>query len=271
MNTEETNHAIGCQCREIAHCPVKHVSQYLSYSRDVCKHRNLCGISFCFSVPCRSSYMPRAVAAYKYNWYGLMHIQLFYFKYYIFWGTCWVWEPSWRTEAAAQQICGRAELLARKIHGFFKYENETTAGISNVHNKPSLLTKGSTTAIALFSHARRGLSTAFSGNWWEFMLFGTWKNLCIEGHSSQRCQFYPNYKQQLQILSLRQNFFFLQGINTLHTEPKALKCSDESACEWGPELPQPSSAEPKKMLRPQQVAFQTTSEDPMRSHNPIQP
>lgn len=64
-------------------------------------------------------------------------------------------ETNWRTEAAAQQICGKAELLSGKNPWLFKYENETMAGISNLQDKPSLLIKEGTAAAALFSHAVR--------------------------------------------------------------------------------------------------------------------
>lgn len=37
-----------------------------------------------------------------------MHVQQFYFKYYIFRGTHWDSEMSQRTEAAARQIFGKA-------------------------------------------------------------------------------------------------------------------------------------------------------------------
>lgn len=51
------------------------------------------------------------------------------------------------------------------------------------------------------------LSNAFSGNWWEIMMLSEWNNLCLEGHSSERCHFNLNYKELLQILLLRQIFF----------------------------------------------------------------
>lgn len=47
-----------------------------------------------------------------------MHIQQFYFKYYIFGGTHWVWELSWRAEAAAEQIFSKAEPSCWEIHIF---------------------------------------------------------------------------------------------------------------------------------------------------------
>lgn len=124
----------------------------LRFSWGICKHKSLCSISFCFSVPCLSLYMPRAVAAYKYNQYGLMHIQQFYFKYYIFGGTHWDWELSWRAEAAAEQIFGKAEPSCWEIHIFLKYENETITEISEVHNKSRKVMVG-ITATTLFSHA----------------------------------------------------------------------------------------------------------------------
>lgn len=145
-----------CQCREIVHCPMKRISQFLCYSRGDRKNKSLCGISFHFSVPCPSSYMPRAVAAYKYNWYGSMHIQLFYFKYYIFWGIWWDRETGGRRQLHSRSVV-RQNFLLGKIHGF-KYENGTMAGISNLQDKPSLLIKEGTTA-ALFSHAVRDALT----------------------------------------------------------------------------------------------------------------
>lgn len=83
MNTEETNHANGSQCRDRtlsceAHFPI------FKYSQSVWKHKSLCGFLFNFLVPCLSSYMPRAEAAYEYSQSGLMHIQPFYLKYCTF-------------------------------------------------------------------------------------------------------------------------------------------------------------------------------------------
>lgn len=147
----------------------------------------------------------------------------------------------------------------------FKNENETVAGIWNVLNKPNLLTKGSTIASVLFSRSGRG---ALIGQCSFWGLVGNnaiqcEKELSQGGCSSPRCPFCPRYSCYKSLL----RYFFPQGTNILHIEPKALKCSYESACEWGPELPQPSApAEPKKMLRPsrlpQQVTFQMTPEDP---------
>ena len=176
---------------------MKRISRCPSYSQGVCKHKSFCGISFHFSVPCLSLYVPRAVTAYKYNQYRLMHIQLFYFKYYIFRGTRWDWEQSWRTEAAAQQICGKVELLAGKIHVFLGMKMRLWLEYQIYTINPAYWPR----EVPLLQHCSLmqvevpWLSSASSGNWWEIMLLSAWNNLCIEGHSNQRCQFYPNYKQ----------------------------------------------------------------------------
>lgn len=193
---------------EVMHCPMKCISQYPSYSQSVWKHKSLCDFLFHLSVPCLSLYMLRG-AAYEHNQPGLMHIQPPYLRSCTSWDVAGI--ESWaggQRQLHSRSVTQHGSLLGKYMLFYVWYGTmleHQMCSINTAHwpcKAPLLQQRSAVQAEVSW------LSSFLPGNWWEIMMFSEWNNLCTEGHSSERCQFYPNYKALLQSLFLKQIFTF---------------------------------------------------------------